>query len=521
MGRNVVEVIINAKDKASGKLKGVGQSAGGMGKAFAVAGAAIVAAAAVAGAAMMKLVNSTVKWGDEMAKNSKRLGVTTEFLSEMEHAAKIAGASSGELYSSLKRMARSASDAANGLMTQKRAFDYLNISVADNYGQLKNSEVLFLEVADALSKMDNATKKAALSQELFGRGGDRLLVLLNGGAAGMKKLREEARALGGTLSGEAAESMEEYADSIVRMQTAFKGLKIEATGFLDGPGQGVIDWATRQISYVSLLIKLVTDLNNAYGDWKGFVPKQGGGGGGGGGSGAGAGGEGSDEDIPATVPSGGFDIPQPSLPAAGSGTDLEAFYANPLPAPDYADTTAQFSSALGEMEQGAASFAGSVSGMFGSMFGSLMNGADNMGEMMKGIFSSIMSMLVSMALKMAFLNIFKIGAGAATGGAAGVAVMAMNRGGEWIPHARSGLEVIGGQLYKDTVPAVVSRGEVVMPSPTVERLNRFMEHGGAGGNTIYYSPFMSTGSRHAELAAGHRINELIGTGTGYVIEGVI
>ena len=147
--------------------------------------------------------------------------------------------------------------------------------------------------------------------------------------------------------------------------------------------------------------------------------------------------------------------------------------------------------------------AGGLAGAFTSAFTSMIQGGREASEVLFGAFMSILSMFANMGLTSVFGGLFRF-----------------NDGGEWIPHARAGLEIVGGQWGRDTVPAVVSRGEVVMPSPTVERLNAALDQGSMGGGaTVYYSPFLTTGSRHAELLAGRRISEVIDGSRGYEVIG--
>jgi len=193
---------------------------------------AIPGAALAAGTAYVALIKKTAAWGDKLAKTAKQLGVTTEFLSEMEFAADRSGASLADLNNGIRRLSKAAADANDGMATYKRAFDRLGISVVDTNGRLKSTESLFMEVAEAMSKLENSTLKVATAQDLLGRGGAKLIPLLDQGAAGIKKLRERAEQLGTSLDQETAQNLEDFADALNDLNYAFKGLGVKSTPVL-------------------------------------------------------------------------------------------------------------------------------------------------------------------------------------------------------------------------------------------------------------------------------------------------
>ena len=574
MGRNVIEVIIKAQDQASGKLQLAGKSVDGFNSKLKIIGAVAAAAAAALAYSSIRIIKSTAAWGDNIAKTAKRIGTTTEFLSEMGHAAEIAGASSDQLHMGLRRMARSASDASFGLMTQKRAFDELGITVKDVDGRLKDVETIFMESAEALSKMDDATRKAAIAQEIFGRGGDAMLVLLDEGAEGIGKMRLEARRLGITLSGEGARRMEEFADSITRIKTAMKGLAVQFVAEEAGDWAKFIDGVTGSIIEMKKVMESkekswwekywdignVKDRQKAYKDEQErleqlaeankylrdmqdvmevkppvppriFTPTW----------------ETYEEEDPWFVgpPAreamekaeqiqlrlmqnqaqinallregyqwseqiGTWTLPTPEklmtqqYPPA-PGELMAQAWAKPLPFPEFEEMPEKFHMALDEMDRDASQFAGSIGGAFSGMFMSIVNGAEDMADAMKNILLSLIGSLLNAGV-VGWLG----------------KVLPFGGGGEWVPHAQSGLEVIGGQYHRDTVPAVVSRGEVVMPSPTVERLNRFLSGNSGGARpTVNLNPLFMTGSRHEAYRAAGFIEEKLAMHSGYVVTGVI
>jgi hypothetical protein len=200
------------------------RSAQNMRKEFADAFKAIAAATVAAGAAFGVLVRQSIDAADKIGKLSQQLGVSTRFLSEMEHAAKLSGVSLGEIEGGLRRLSRTASDAANGLSTANRAFGALGITVKNADGSLRDTESLMLDVAEAFAGIQDGAAKAAVAQELFGRSGAQLIPLLNRGRDGIAELREEAQRLGLSLSQEASDSAQRFNDNLTRLRGAMDGV---------------------------------------------------------------------------------------------------------------------------------------------------------------------------------------------------------------------------------------------------------------------------------------------------------
>lgn len=192
-----------------------------------VARGAAFATAAIVGttAALFGIAVATARAGDEAAKMGKRIGLTAGEVQELSFAAEIAGASSADVEAGMRRLSKSASDSQRGLKTATDAFGDLGIEVEKAGGELKSPLELFLETADAMSLIDNDTKRAALAMEVFGRGGARLVPLLKEGRAGIEALREEARELGFVFDQEAAEAAEKFIDSQLEARKVLEGLR--------------------------------------------------------------------------------------------------------------------------------------------------------------------------------------------------------------------------------------------------------------------------------------------------------
>ena len=205
-------------EKESVKSAGAMKSAfGSMGKVLAGIGLALV----VRG--LKNIILETITFRDEIAKFSKATGISVEFLSALGFAAEQSGTSMNTLSTGLGRLARNISDAER-ISTVREAFELLEVETRNVDGSLKSLESILPEIADGFKGMDDATKKAGLAQELFGRAGLQLIPFLDEGAAGIKALMEEAKRLGIVFGQEAAVEAENAADAINRFSTASTAL---------------------------------------------------------------------------------------------------------------------------------------------------------------------------------------------------------------------------------------------------------------------------------------------------------
>ena len=209
--------------KETKKTGSVSESAskaiGAIGKGLAVAGAA----AGVAGAALFTLTKGVADSRDKITKMGRELGLTTEFLSGMGHAAQLGGSDLKTFQKGMARLSRTASDAQSGLSTAARSFSDLGINVEDSNGVMKTNDELLFEIADKFKDMPNGVLKAAKAQEIFGRSGKDLINTLNQGSAALKNQIGEAKDLGIAFSEQAGKEAELFNDTMLRLKTSAEG----------------------------------------------------------------------------------------------------------------------------------------------------------------------------------------------------------------------------------------------------------------------------------------------------------
>ena len=217
------KIEITAKDKTKAAASSVKRSLGGVSSAASSMGAQLGLAFGIGGMAFA--IKQSLDAADKIQKLSISLGASTESLSQLQHAANLSGSSFEALTKGMQKLQKSSQDAVAGLSTNVRAFDALGISV-EHFASLAPEKQLE-EFADAISKIEEPSKRTQVAMDLMGRAGSELIPLLEGGSAGIKAMREEADKLGLTLSRDQVNAAAAANDAITRMTAANKALTMQ------------------------------------------------------------------------------------------------------------------------------------------------------------------------------------------------------------------------------------------------------------------------------------------------------
>ena len=235
MATKDVNIAITASDKTGSAFAAVQRNLGSLkSSATSVTSAIGKISGVFAAIGATAFVKNILDSADSLAKLSQKTGYTVESLSAMTDAASLAGVSQEQLATGINKFNRSIVEASIGTTAQKNAFDALGISVRDSNGNLKSSESLLGEVADAFANSADGAGKGAAAVALFGKAGAELIPLLNTGSAGLKQY-------GNTFSTEFALKAEKFNDSIELLVKSFKRLTVEALPPLINGLQSLID----------------------------------------------------------------------------------------------------------------------------------------------------------------------------------------------------------------------------------------------------------------------------------------
>lgn len=167
------------------------------------------------------LVKAGLSSGDALAKTSDQLGVTTEKLAGLRHAAELTGAGSSTLDMGLEKLSIRMAEAAAGTGSAVKSFQALGIQ-AGELVKLSPDEAMY-RVADSLKNVENSAQKTKIAYDIFGRSGTALVNTVAGGSAALREYQAEAEAAGVALSRIDARKIEIANDSIFRVKQQMTG----------------------------------------------------------------------------------------------------------------------------------------------------------------------------------------------------------------------------------------------------------------------------------------------------------
>lgn len=195
---------LNAQfDKVPAAAEHAGNEAGNK---FSSGFATKMAGLTVAGVAAVALVGEAVgkafDYAKEVDEASRSLHVNAERLQEWRQAARSVGASSEELDASLGELNSKIRAAHDGNRDAQQSFVDLGVGFDNVNGRARDTDAVFSDVIERLSKIEDPTKRAETATKLLGDEFDRLLPMAQGGADGLNQLEQSARDLGVALSSE-------------------------------------------------------------------------------------------------------------------------------------------------------------------------------------------------------------------------------------------------------------------------------------------------------------------------------
>lgn len=208
-------------------------------------------------------LSATAAEMDKVAKTSDKLGVATEKLIGMQHAANLTGVGVEQLHKGLQNMTRVVSEAAAGTGEAKDALDKLGISAAE-LNQLSPDEQ-FIAIAEGVNKVASNNERLAATMDIFGMRASGLLNTLRQGEKGIRDMMMEAEALGATFTREQARKVEAARDTYARFEMVLRGAlqktMIELAPMVNLLIKRITKWATQTGAVEAMVKKLAGALH--------------------------------------------------------------------------------------------------------------------------------------------------------------------------------------------------------------------------------------------------------------------
>jgi hypothetical protein len=237
-----IKIPITAVDKTKAAFASVSKSLSVIRKSLFSFRAGIVAAVGAGGLGL--LVKSSLDSIDKISKMSRTLGIAVPDLRKLEHAAELSGVQLDTLARGVRTLNKGAIDfVQRGSGEAKDAFEALGITANDLNGVLGDQFAVLELIADRFTNVKNSAERSSIAQELFGGRASDLLIVLEEGGEGLRKMGEEAETLGLVLSTKSARGVEEANDAFTRLFSLFKGITDTVTASLAPAFQHLADAA--------------------------------------------------------------------------------------------------------------------------------------------------------------------------------------------------------------------------------------------------------------------------------------
>ena len=185
--------------------------------------AAIVTLASLGISKLKSFAEEFATTGDEIAKTSSRLGMTSVELQRLRYAMGQQGVSSETLTQSFEFLNKNLGLLQTGQGALYSKLKKNNPEMLKQIRNTKSNTEAFALLMDALDKTSDATEKAALSTIAFGGAGQMMILASKGGSKTLNELGNAAERFG-VLSNEDAAKAEGLNDSLDNMSKSIQGL---------------------------------------------------------------------------------------------------------------------------------------------------------------------------------------------------------------------------------------------------------------------------------------------------------
>lgn len=146
----------------------------------------------------------------ELSDNAEKVAMSAETLQSWQYAAKMVGFENEQLVKTMEKQQKAFSNAKTGSQSLIDSYAAIGVDIS----KINRSEDAFEVTISALAECHDETLRNAIANDIFGKSYADLAPLLNMGADGISKMRQEAYDLGLVVSNDAVAAGDEFADTI-------------------------------------------------------------------------------------------------------------------------------------------------------------------------------------------------------------------------------------------------------------------------------------------------------------------
>ena len=213
---------------------------------------ALSAAAAGLGAGMLGNAVNAARTADDINTLAKQYGVSVREIQRMNYAQDLIDVSTNDMLASYAKLTKQ-------MGSGSKAFETLGVNIHDVHGDLRDSQEVWYDTLEALSKVSNETERDVLAMDLFGKSAASLSGIIDDGGEALKTLGQEAEDAGLILSQDALDGANQFNDAMDKLKATASQSFLEAGASL----------ATNLVPALEKLVEVISKVLTWFGNLDG------------------------------------------------------------------------------------------------------------------------------------------------------------------------------------------------------------------------------------------------------------
>lgn len=245
--------------------KGITQMFGGSALTTAVQLGGKVTAIAEAASALVGKIREVASEISHASKQASRLGVSFATFQALEFAGKSAGVE--DMGGALDKLNKHIGQALDGNTQLREAFEKLGVSTTDL--RSKSLDEVLAKMGEGFQEVTSTAERAALAEQLAGRGQAAFVEFLSRGSAAMEDSKRNARELGVALSDVEAQDVSKMNRPFAQLSLGMKGLWMQITSTFAPLLEGIGNFFVSVRKFIEPVIEAVKEIIKPIGEFIG------------------------------------------------------------------------------------------------------------------------------------------------------------------------------------------------------------------------------------------------------------
>lgn len=259
-GKAAVELTL--RDRLQAGIKGAESKLRRFAVNVAAIGVSFAAVQYAASRAMGIVTGALTGPADHLQNLSDRTGITVEMLQALGEAGADSGGTLEDVGSAARAMANFLQQVEHGAGAANTTLSELGVSAEALATASQNERIEIL--ADALDGIADPARRAALAQDVFGRGAMALLPVLSGGSKKIEAYRKRLQEVGGLRTAEQIAAADELGDSFGRLGRRITALATAGLGSIAPAVTRIVDAMIGAVEITGKWAKETTMLTSTF-----------------------------------------------------------------------------------------------------------------------------------------------------------------------------------------------------------------------------------------------------------------